>query len=393
MTLPRNPLAERITSGGEFPHGICFRSHSPLLATGQNATASASMNGKPKPPKSLAPPTRRPFSAGGPIRLMIVGLALVLASNLPAQHEWRRDRRVKLQLVDFTAAPLNDLVVEVRGSNGQPLGPIQAMGSGSFEFHGEEGEIYELTVTNERRDFVERHWVAVTASNQPLIIRSRSTEQRPRPGPAEPISTRQLLVPSKAAKELQRAENAFRAGDTQASIEHLVRAIQIHPDYLEAHNNLGARYIRLGQYEKAVTEFHKAMAIDPKVAKPCQNLGVALALLERYPEAEAAARRAIELDPDSIQLRYLLGRILAAQGTNTLEAAALLRQAASQFPNARLTLAAVLLKQGATDQAIAELRSYLQSPKAEKKQEVECWLARLTQASSEQKCGQANVAP
>lgn len=327
------------------------------------------------------------------MRLPIVGLLLVLSSSLLAQHEPHRERAVKIQFVNFRAAPLNELVVEVRGSNGELTGPVQAMGDGRFEFRGEEGKNYELTVTNEQHDFVQRHVVSVSASSQPLVIPLRSTEPRPSPGEAQSVSVRQMLIPSKAAKELKRSEDAFRAGDVQTSVQHLERAIQIHPDYLEAHNNLGSRYIHLGQYEKAVAELQKAIAIDPQVANPYQNLGAAFALLRRYLEAETAVRRAMELNPHSVQCRYLLGRVLALEEKNTPEAVSLLRQAASEFPNARLVLASVLLKQGAADQAIAELRSYLKSPQAEKKQEVECWLAHLTQAPGMEKCGQTKVAP
>src|SRR5438270_2883822 len=41
------------------------------------------------------------------------------------------------------------------------------------------------------------------------------------PGDVKPVSVGELLVPSKAAKEMQRSEKAFQAGDVRASTQHL----------------------------------------------------------------------------------------------------------------------------------------------------------------------------
>ncbi len=165
-------------------------------------------------------------------------------------------------------------------------------------------------------------------------------------------------------------------------MEHLEKAIQIHPDYVEAHNNLGARYMALNQYDKAATEFQKTVALDPESTKGYLNLSLALMARRRYPEAETAARRAVQLDPHSVKARYALGQILASQEKNTPEALEHLRQAVPQYPKARLMLARVLVRQGAIDEAAAELREYLKSGNPDKRQEVEYWLAQLSQNPS-----------
>jgi hypothetical protein len=56
-----------------------------------------------------------------------------------------------------------------------------------------------------------------------------------------------------------------------------------------------------------------------------------------------------------------------------------LRQTKGEFPDSRLLLAEILLGRGAINEAKSELRDYLAVPGAEKKQNVERWLARLTQ--------------
>src|SRR5260370_18331660 len=115
--------------------------------------------------------------------------------------------------------------------------------------------------------------------------------------PGETRSTRALLIPPKAMKELQRSQSAFLSGDIRSSARHLERALQIYPHYLEAHNSLGSRYIELHEYEKAAAEFQKAIDLDSRVMQPFTNLSVALFLLQHYPNPNIPPRRALDLDP------------------------------------------------------------------------------------------------
>jgi Flp pilus assembly protein TadD len=94
----------------------------------------------------------------------------------------------------------------------------------------------------------------------------------------------------------------------------LRKALEIDPDYMEAHNNLGVRYMALHRFEDAAAEFRGATELDPAAEKAFANLAGALLLLGRDTEAEAAARRAVALDGTSVQGRYVLGRVLAAEG-------------------------------------------------------------------------------
>ncbi len=208
------------------------------------------------------------------------------------------------------------------------------------------------------------------------------TDQSRLPRLGETISLGELRIPPKAIKEIQRSQTALWSGDVRSSAAHLERALQIYPHSLEVHNNLGSRYIELHEYEKAAAEFHKAIDIDPRIMQPFNNLSVAFFLLQRYPDAETAARRALDLDPHNPTSRYMLGCILAMEKRNSPEAMEMLRQTKREFPDSRLLLAEILLRRGAIGEAENELRNYLAVPGAEKKQNVERWLARLTQTST-----------
>jgi tetratricopeptide (TPR) repeat protein len=211
------------------------------------------------------------------------------------------------------------------------------------------------------------------------------------PSRRETVSTRELLIPPKALKELQRSQTALFSGDVRSSALHLEKALHIYPGYLEAHNSLGARYFDLQEYEKAAGEFQEAINIDPRISHPYNNLSAALFLLGRYPEAEVAARHALDLDPQNSTARYMLGCVLATEKRSPSEAIEMLRQTEAEFPDARLLLAQVLLRQGAATEAKTELRNYLKLPGVEKKQKVECWLARLDQTLVTSGCAHPNT--
>lgn len=222
----------------------------------------------------------------------------------------------------------------------------------------------------------------VCAQTEPLPHPLVPTDQSRLPRLGETVSLGELRIPPKAVKEIQRSQTALQSGDVRSSAAHLERALQIYPQSLEVHNNLGSRYIELQEYEKAAVEFQKAIDIDPRVMQPLNNLSVAFFLLQRYPEAEAASRRALDLDSRNLTSRYMLGCILAAEKRNPDEAMEMLRQTKREFPDSSLLLAEILLRRGAVDEAENELRDYLALPGGEKKQNVERWLARLTRTSA-----------
>ena len=45
--------------------------------------------------------------------------------------------------------------------------------------------------------------------------------------------------------------------------ELLKKVIEIQPNHADAHNNLGAAFKELGEYEKSITYFQKAIEIQP----------------------------------------------------------------------------------------------------------------------------------
>jgi tetratricopeptide (TPR) repeat protein len=192
------------------------------------------------------------------------------------------------------------------------------------------------------------------------------------------VSVNELRIPGAATKEFRLAQRYFQSGNLADSARHFEKAIEIYAQNPAAYHNLGVCYTRLNQYEMAAQEFQKASLLDPYLVQSVVMLSDSLFRLGRYSEAEAAARHALGVDPLNRKAAYLLGRSLAAKNQNTAEAVELLRQSRADFPLAKVVLGVVLLKRNSRDEAVAELRGYLQQPDAPLKDEVRCMLERLT---------------
>ncbi len=305
---------------------------------------------------------------------------LLVASRLQGVQASDPTQMIKGQVLQDGGIYPPGLTVLVRDLTNHGMATeATVMADGSFDLPALEPGKYEVTITNQRGEPLHREFLDIGPNPRPLMLRLPVLEQ---PAPSAPgtISAKRLQhrIPSKAAKEYRASLKASEAGDARKCMEHLQKAIEIDPDYMEAHNNLGVRYMALEQYEKAVAQFHKTVELDPTTVKGQLNLSLALSLLQRYPEAEAAARQAVQLEPQFIPARYALGQILTAQDKNTPEAVDDLRMSIRQYPGARLSLARVLVRRGAINEAVAQLQEYLRSENPDKREQAQAWLAQLT---------------
>ena len=109
------------------------------------------------------------------------------------------------------------------------------------------------------------------------------------------------------------------------------RAIELWPEFPEAHNNLGDVYERQGRFKEAIAEYKEATRLDPDAACPCFGLGDVYYKTGRYKEAMAWYKKGLRLDPNDRFTQKRLealedlvkgnvvkaGTIVAALGTGT----------------------------------------------------------------------------
>lgn len=100
-----------------------------------------------------------------------------------------------------------------------------------------------------------------------------------------------------------------------AEAEHLYRrAIELKPDYAEAHGNRGAALQGLGLLEDAAASYRRAIALKPDYAQAYNNLAVALLSLGRLDEALASGQQALSLGLATAEVHFNLGAAFQALG-------------------------------------------------------------------------------
>jgi protein O-mannosyl-transferase len=93
--------------------------------------------------------------------------------------------------------------------------------------------------------------------------------------------------------------NAFsQKGEMDKAIAQYQKALEIKPNYAGAHYNLGNALLRKGQVDEAISQYQMALKIKPDYAEACSNLGVALFQKGRLDDAIAQFQEALRLNPN-----------------------------------------------------------------------------------------------
>jgi tetratricopeptide (TPR) repeat protein len=156
------------------------------------------------------------------------------------------------------------------------------------------------------------------------------------------ISVQALKIPEKAMKLAGRAQEESDKQHFQKAVERLQEAVKICPEFVEAWNNMGVNYLRMGKQKEAESAFLKALENDAESVPALRNLGFLYLQAERHGDALPVLLKAREARGDKdLYLETYLGHALYGVGRYQ-EAEAVLKGAIgikSDFPAALYPLA------------------------------------------------------
>ena len=98
-------------------------------------------------------------------------------------------------------------------------------------------------------------------------------------------------------------------GQVKESIDSLNMAISIKSDYFDAHYNLAIILKELGRYDQALKSYQKAISINPNFVNAYNNLGNLYLDLGREDDAINSYSRAIQINPNFAQAHNNLGNL------------------------------------------------------------------------------------
>ncbi len=129
-----------------------------------------------------------------------------------------------------------------------------------------------------------------------------------------------------------RALELHQAGDVLGAIDTYKAALTISPDRADALSNLGAAYVRLGQYDDAVRQYEAALKSDPLSSAVRLNLALAYYKSARPNEAIPQLKRVLASDPEARNAYLVLADCYLQTGQDK-ELIALLKPREQMFGN------------------------------------------------------------
>jgi tetratricopeptide (TPR) repeat protein len=148
----------------------------------------------------------------------------------------------------------------------------------------------------------------------------------------------------------------LQKGSVDEAIAHFQRALQIKPDFADAHIYLGNALLQKESVDEAITHYQRALQIKPDFADAHYNLGGALLQKGSVDEAIAHFQRALQIKPDYVEAHNNLGNALLQKGSVD-EAISQFQEAIRLKPDytgARNNLGNALIEKGSGDEAISQ---------------------------------------
>lgn len=218
--------------------------------------------------------------------------------------------------------------------------PAEMIAAMEADLHGRADAIYGSDLTAQ--------WNAMMRANP--ANRIMDSLRLPNP-PRQPIITETVsaaalrhAVPKAAVKAHERARKLFEAGKSGDAQRELEKALALDPEYAEAHENLGALYLKLNRPAEAETHIRRAIELNPSSSVAHSDLAAIQLLSGDLGAAERSARRALELSRGNDWARFVLGMTLLRNTATYGEALRQLESASRSVPAAGQILAALPVK-------------------------------------------------
>jgi Tfp pilus assembly protein PilF len=269
--------------------------------------------------------------------------------------------------------------------------------NGTFSFRRLTAGTYRVTVEGGREfesasetvDIIESSTQRRDQPGQIFTVQIRLDAKRAEAPASRPgvVNAADEAVPEAARALYEKALAAAAAGEHKQAVSELKAALEIHPRYPLALNELGGQYMRLGRLDDAADAFGAASKLVPDEPVLRINYGILLIRQKKYAEAEVQLARAVALDGESAAAHLHRGHALIRLGRGALAETELrlaVKLGGPGLATAHRYLGALYVERGDDARAAVELEEYLRlAPDAADAEQVRAILAGLKPAKSQ----------
>jgi tetratricopeptide (TPR) repeat protein len=137
----------------------------------------------------------------------------------------------------------------------------------------------------------------------------RKDEGKSSDSPASTVAVQDMNIPKAAVKQFDKASALIAKQEWKKAIDQLSRALAIYPTYVQAYNNLGVVYARIGDRTSERTALQKALSINDHFAPAWVNLA-RMAIVDRdFPKAESLLDKATAFAPNDSETLMILANV------------------------------------------------------------------------------------
>jgi tetratricopeptide (TPR) repeat protein len=243
--------------------------------------------------------------------LLVALIFLLLISSALAQGR-SGTLRIRVTFPDGRACNTVVRVQLMGGASTSPVAEGYTNDVGMTEFNNLEIGNYHLIVSGEGVEETDSGIFEVDSrrTSQYLYVTvrpARNAEQANMIPGESTVSTADLNIPAKAAREFDKATQLMARSDWKNAIAQLNRALALYPKYAAAYNNLGVAYARLGDRPHEREALQKAVALH--FAPAFVNLAK-MAIADRdMSQAETLLGKATVDDPANTPTLILLANV------------------------------------------------------------------------------------
>lgn len=268
--------------------------------------------------------------------------------------------------------------------------------SGRFSFPGLSKGTYQLTAEGDGRTFettsiyaeVSAFGTAPQSFTQDIPLRPIAGKPTTQPGV---VNAFRQNVPVDAQTAFELGMKQLAEGKADAAVDSLKRAVQIFPDFFDAHLELGNIFLKQDKLNESIAELDLARQINPSDERAYQSFGLLLLKQKNYQVAVAVFAEAARLNPTNPMNAVMRATALIHQAAITNEggdrnyllgrAEVAVNEAGELSGNKMkpdsLTLALFYEMKGEPNRAADTLDAYLRKTPAAKSPEIESEIKRL----------------
>jgi Tfp pilus assembly protein PilF len=245
--------------------------------------------------------------------LLLFVLSTFLAANTLAQRDFDPLApgslyEVSGQVRSADNKTVENAMVKLETHSGALVDQITTDSMGRFRFARLRSGTYQLSVTAGHA-VAQSQVVDINRSNPRPHLLFELVPESSNLAPPTRVGVIDVRVPVEAKAAFDKGQAAVVEKKSDVAISHFKKAIEIYPEYYDAHMSLGRMYMESNQWDKAEASFRQAMTVNPKGVRAMVSLGEVYRREKKYEQGEKVLVDALKIDNNSWESNFTLGRI------------------------------------------------------------------------------------